>query len=146
MARNWAKALKVERIALTKIRSSTKTVEGPKEVDIGNEIKLPIAVIDITDSIFNANKIEIFDISRCTCVLSSESIDTVASRVMPWILDYSSSKLMSISQEARVELSYQIPRTNNKIVQREAQSGFIYNPVKKENRIQAKRHIRCRNA
>ena len=72
------------------------------EVDIGNEIKLPIAVIDITDSTFDTNNTRLFDVARCACVLSSESIGTVASMVKPWILSYSSSKSMSISREAMI--------------------------------------------
>ena len=73
------------------------------EVDIGNETKLPIAVIDITDSTFDANNTRLFDAARCACVLSNESIGTLASMVKPWILSYSSSKSMSISRETMIK-------------------------------------------
>ena len=70
------------------------------KVDIGNEIELPVAVIDISDFNFNADDLNIFDFKRCICVLTHENINTIADLVKPWILSYSHSKLISLDQEA----------------------------------------------
>lgn len=70
------------------------------KVDIGNEIELPVAVIDISDFNFNTENLNIFNVERCICVLTHEYINTITDLVKPWVLSYSHSKIMSLDQEA----------------------------------------------
>lgn len=72
------------------------------EVDIGNNLKLPVAVINLKDYSFQTDEFKFFDYIRSIVVLTEYNIEEIGGLLDSWIHSYSYSKSISFNEKAMV--------------------------------------------